>query len=81
MAIPTAAVSTCDPLLDENAAAEFLRMSAKTLRRWRCIGGGPEFIKVGRLVRYQRSGLEHFIRARTRISTSDGGGGNARPAP
>ena len=70
MAIPKAAVSTHDPLLDENAAAEFLHLSAKTLRKWRCVGGGPEFIKVGRLVRYQRSGLDNFVRARTRSSTS-----------
>jgi hypothetical protein len=70
MAIPKATVSTYDPLLDENAAAEFLHLSAKTLRKWRCVGGGPEFIKVDRLVRYQRSGLDHFVRARTRSSTS-----------
>jgi hypothetical protein len=74
MAIPTAAVSTYDPLLDEDAAADFLHMSAKTLRKWRCVGGGPEFVKVGRLVRYQRSGLERFVRTRTRRSTSDTAG-------
>jgi hypothetical protein len=69
MAISTSAVST-DPLLDERAAANFLDISHLTLRKWRCVGGGPEFVKIGRCVRYERSGLERFVQNRVRTSTS-----------
>lgn len=86
MAIPTPAASSHgplldenEPLLDENAAAQILDAAPATLRKWRCVGGGPEFIKVGRLVRYQPSALRKYKRARTRRSTSDAGGTDARP--
>lgn len=60
-----------EPLLDETEAAAELKTSPKTLRKWRCVGGGPEYVKVGRLVRYTPSGLRKYKRARTRRSTSD----------
>lgn len=62
-----------EPLLDENQAAADLQASPKTLRKWRCVGGGPEYVKVGRLVRYQPSALRKYKRSRTRRSTSDTG--------
>lgn len=62
-----------EPLLDEETAAETLDVSPKTLRKWRCVGGGPEYVKIGRLVRYTPSGLRAYKRARTRRSTSDTG--------
>lgn len=67
------APSSRDPLLDEHAAAELLGVKAATLRKWRCTGEGPEFIKVGRLARYAPAAIERFKRARTRRSTSDRG--------
>ena len=67
------AASEFDFLLDEDKAAFFLGLSAKTLRKWRCVGGGPEYVKVGRCVRYERSSLERFVRIQTRRSTSDSG--------
>src|SRR5215212_11480120 len=39
-------------LLDEHRAAEQLGLSVKTLRRWRWVGRGPPFIKLGTAVRY-----------------------------
>ncbi|MGZ9110959.1 MAG: helix-turn-helix transcriptional regulator [Rhodoplanes sp.] len=60
-------------LLDENQAAAELRVKPTTLRKWRCVGGGPEYVKVGRLARYQPSALRKYKRARTRRSTSDAG--------
>ncbi len=70
-AIPAAAVSTYDPLLDEVAAAEYLGNSHLTLRKWRVIGGGPQFVKIGRLVRYELSALQAFREKGRRTSTSE----------
>jgi len=33
-------------------AAEYLGLAVSTLNKWRCHGGGPVFIKMGRAVRY-----------------------------
>ena len=54
-------------------AAEFLRLSRKTLDRYRVSGEGPVFHKFGRRVRYARSDLEAWAEARRRASTSDDG--------
>ena len=64
------AVSAVDPLVPEAGAAAFLAVSPKTLRKWRCVGGGPVFIKVGRAVRYRQSDLDDFVAERARTSTS-----------
>lgn len=44
-------------LLTEIQAADFLRLSSRTLQAWRCQRVGPPFVRVGRAVRYQRSAL------------------------
>ena len=54
-------------------AAEFLRLSRKTLDRYRVSGEGPVFYKFGRRVRYARSDLEAWTASRLRASTSDDG--------
>jgi len=42
-------------------AAEYLGLAESTLNKWRCHGGGPVFIKMGRAVRYRIEDLENFI--------------------
>lgn len=54
-------------------AAEFLRLSRKTLDRLRVSGDGPVFHKFGSRVRYARSDLEAWAAGRRRASTSDDG--------
>lgn len=56
-------------LLDQGAAALYLGVQPSTLERWRFVGAGPKFCKVGRLVRYRRSALEDYLNERTRTST------------
>lgn len=51
-------------LLDSNAAASWLGVAPYTLRRWRCEGRGPAFIKIGPLARYRLSDLEAFVASR-----------------
>lgn len=56
-------------LLDQDGAADYLGVQPSTLERWRFVGAGPKFVKVGRLVRYRRSALEAYLDERTRTST------------
>lgn len=58
-------------LIDESAVARQLDCEVKTLQAWRCRGVGPEFVKVGRLVRYDPKKVELWIKSRTTRSTSE----------
>lgn len=50
-------------LIDQNAAAEHLGMSVRTLESWRYHRTGPKFYRVGRSVRYRKSDLNRWILA------------------
>ncbi len=65
-------------LVNEAEAAHLLRLSVKTLRRWRWAGKGPRFVKIGAAVRYDLADLTAFIEAGRRTSTSDPGREAAR---
>jgi predicted DNA-binding transcriptional regulator AlpA len=54
-------------LLDTAEAAQFLGLSPGTLRLWRYLDrpDQPAFVRVGRLVKYQRHELERFAASRT----------------
>lgn len=54
-------------------AAEYLRLSPRTLEKLRVIGGGPRFRKFGRRVRYALGDLEAWAGARSFEMTSDPG--------
>lgn len=62
-----------DQMLTEDAAAAFVGVSPRTLQKWRVVGGGPLFLKLGRSVRYAVADLEAFLSQRRRRSTSDPG--------
>ena len=52
-------------LMTEGQAAERLAMSIHTMRRWRVLGRGPVFLKVGgKAVRYRESDLKAFLSGR-----------------
>ena len=57
--------------LTNNEAAEFLRLSPRTLEKQRVIGGGPRFRKFGRRVMYAIVDLETWADARSFEMTSD----------
>ena len=57
--------------LTNNEAAEFLRLSPRTLEKQRVIGGGPRFRKFGRRVMYAVADLEAWADARSFEMTSD----------
>jgi hypothetical protein len=55
--------SSIDQLFDEREAAKILSCSVAVLRKWRLLGKGPAFCKVGRLVRYSEADLAAFLDA------------------
>ena len=58
-------------LLTVEQAAAYLGLARSTLNKWRCHGGGPVFIKMGRAVRYRPEDLEGFLNNGMSTSTSN----------
>jgi len=52
-----------DRFIDDNDSAERLGVSVKTLRRWRLLGRGPRWYKLGRAVRYSVADLRSWLAA------------------
>ena len=57
-------------VLDTRAAADFLGLKPTTLETWRVGGRGPQFLKIGRVIRYSRADLTDWLESRRRTSTS-----------
>ena len=60
-----------DTFFIQMEAAEYLRLSGRTLERHRVAGTGPRFVKAGRRVLYRRDELDRWAAARTFHSTSE----------
>ena len=60
-------------LLDQEKAAERLGVAPKTMEAWRHRGGGPPYLKIGRLCKYRSSDLQSWIEQNVRRSTSEAG--------
>ena len=60
---------------DTKEAADFLRLSPRTLERMRVEGAGPKFLKAGRGIRakvlYREEDLRSWVEAITYGSTSE----------
>lgn len=62
-------------LLTTDQAAKVLRLSPRTLERWRQEGKDElPYIDLGRRVFYELHDIRAFVKARRRRSTSDTGG-------
>ena len=57
--------------LTTQQAALYLNLSNRTLEKYRVVGGGPEYIKYGRVVRYPIASLQRWKGARIKNNTSD----------
>ena len=68
---PTATATQPARYLTNDEAAEFLRLSPRTLEKQRVIGGGPRFRKFGRRVMYAVTDLETWADSRSFEMTSD----------
>lgn len=51
-------------LLTEREVAGLYHISLSTVRRWRQKGKGPDFIKLGASVRYERAAVLSWVDAR-----------------
>lgn len=58
-------------MLTTKQAAAYINLRPATLEAWRCRGGGPVFIKLGKACRYRMSSLEEFLRNHSHTSTSE----------
>jgi predicted DNA-binding transcriptional regulator AlpA len=65
-----AAPPAADEIMDTKAAAAYLKLSRQRLEIWRSAGGGPQYVKTGRAVRYRKSDLDGFLSAATRSHTA-----------
>ena len=58
-------------LLNETETAKQLSLKTSTLRKWRCYGKGPSFVKFGSAVRYEQEAIIAFINDNIKQSTSE----------
>ena len=66
-------ISSAQPqrYLTNDEAAEYLRLSPRTLEKQRVLGGGPKFRKFGRRVMYAVTDLDAWAEDRSYETTSD----------
>jgi predicted DNA-binding transcriptional regulator AlpA len=60
-----------DRLLGNLDAADFLGVKPQTLDAWRLRGCGPQFFKVGRLIKYRESDLLDWLETRRCANTAE----------
>jgi predicted DNA-binding transcriptional regulator AlpA len=58
-------------MLTQSECAEHLRLSERTLERFRVSGIGPKFVRMGKSVRYRLCDVEAWIASRFVGSTSE----------
>jgi hypothetical protein len=56
--------------LNQNQLAERLNISPRTLERWRWLGEGPPFLKIGGRVVYRLQDIERYEADQLRDSTT-----------
>jgi excisionase family DNA binding protein len=57
--------------VDTKKAAEHLGIHRDSLRRFRRVGGGPPFTRIGRSVRYRLEDIDAWMRSRMAKSTAE----------
>jgi hypothetical protein len=50
-----------DPLLSQYEAAAELHKHPRTLKRWRDLGEGPSYVKMGQAVLYRRGAIRQWL--------------------
>jgi hypothetical protein len=55
-------LSPSSPLLDTVQVSSILNLQAATVKKWRLLGIGPKYIRVGkRTIRYRLADVKRFI--------------------
>jgi hypothetical protein len=70
---PQSASSAEPDLLTTTEAAPHVRLSPRTLEKYRVLGGGPKYKKLGARVFYAQVDLKAWLDSRTFEMTSDPG--------
>ena len=52
-------------LLNTKELAEYLGLAVSTILQYRVDGNGPIYIKLGHLVRYRKSDVDEWLKAKT----------------
>lgn len=74
VSVPPQSVSSAEPdLLTTTEAAPHVRLSPRTLEKYRVLGGGPRYKKLGARVFYTSTDLKDWLNSRTFEMTSDPG--------
>jgi predicted DNA-binding transcriptional regulator AlpA len=60
-----------DPLLDTRQVAEKFGSTTQFVEKLRTTGEGPEFLKIGRLVRYRASAVDRWLDEQAAKSTTE----------
>lgn len=58
-------------VMDTAQAAAYLGLSRQFLEIARCKGGGPAFVKWGRVVRYRKAALDEWLASHEKRNTSE----------
>lgn len=58
-------------LLEIDDVASLLRVSRSLLAKWRMVGRGPRFTKVGRRILYETAEVSAWLKTQRRTSTLD----------
>ena len=66
-------MSKRNDLMTTEEAALYVRLSPRTLERYRVTGEGPTYLKNGRRVLYRQADLDQWLENNRRRSTSDPG--------
>ncbi len=66
----TPKLASNNDLLSVPRTSEFLGVAPSTLAKWRVVGNGPAFVRVGGRIMYRRTALDAFIDARSYPHTS-----------
>ncbi len=64
------ATHTLTPLLTTESTSKAANVSESYLNKARLNGDGPNFIKIGRAVRYEPAEIERWLASKRKISTS-----------
>ncbi|HXB77514.1 MAG TPA: helix-turn-helix domain-containing protein [Bradyrhizobium sp.] len=64
-------MSAPNKYLTTKEAAHYVRLSESSLEKKRVSGDGPEFLKVGKAVRYEQTALDAWMQTDRRTSTAD----------
>lgn len=54
-------INLAQTLLTETDVSRQLRVSLAALRKWRVMNRGPQFVKIGPLVRYRQTDLDAWL--------------------